>query len=64
MTTAGAVGLAGNAAVDALDAAGPQAGRTVLISGPERGVNRYGFYATDQIRMAVTRADIAAFTRR
>jgi uncharacterized protein YbjT (DUF2867 family) len=31
-------------------------------NGPARGVNRYGFYGTDKIRMAVTRADIAAFT--
>lgn len=30
--------------------------------GPARGVNRYGFYGTDKIGMAVTRADIAAFT--
>ncbi|WCN79080.1 NAD(P)-dependent oxidoreductase [Micromonospora sp. LH3U1] len=30
--------------------------------GPARGVNRYGFFGTDKIGMAVTRADIAAFT--
>ncbi|PWR10084.1 NADPH:quinone reductase [Micromonospora acroterricola] len=35
---AGAVGLAGTAAVDALDAAAPQAGETVLISGATGGV--------------------------
>jgi NADPH:quinone reductase-like Zn-dependent oxidoreductase len=35
---AGAVGLAGTAAVDVLDAAGPQAGETVLISGATGGV--------------------------
>lgn len=38
VTAAGAVGLAGTAAVDALDAAGPQAGETVLISGATGGV--------------------------
>jgi putative NADH-flavin reductase len=31
-------------------------------NGPARGVNRYGFFGTDKIGMAVTRADIAAFT--
>jgi hypothetical protein len=30
--------------------------------GPARGVNRYGFFGTDKVGMAVTRADIAAFT--
>jgi putative NADH-flavin reductase len=30
--------------------------------GPKKGVNRYGFFGTDKIGMAVTRADIAAFT--
>jgi NADPH:quinone reductase-like Zn-dependent oxidoreductase len=38
VTAAGAVGLAGTAAVDALDAAAPQAGETVLISGATGGV--------------------------
>ncbi|WCN79083.1 NADP-dependent oxidoreductase [Micromonospora sp. LH3U1] len=38
VTTAGTVGLAGTAAVDALDAAGPQAGETVLVSGATGGV--------------------------
>jgi NADPH:quinone reductase-like Zn-dependent oxidoreductase len=38
VAAAGAVGLAGTAAVDALDAAGPQAGETVLISGATGGV--------------------------
>jgi NADPH:quinone reductase-like Zn-dependent oxidoreductase len=38
VTAAGAVGLAGTAAVDALDAARPQAGETVLISGATGGV--------------------------
>jgi NADPH:quinone reductase-like Zn-dependent oxidoreductase len=38
VTAAGAVGLAGTAAVDALDAAGPQAGETVLVSGATGGV--------------------------
>jgi NADPH:quinone reductase-like Zn-dependent oxidoreductase len=38
VTAAGAVGLAGTAAVDALDAASPQAGETVLISGATGGV--------------------------
>jgi NADPH:quinone reductase-like Zn-dependent oxidoreductase len=38
VTATGAVGLAGTAAVDALDAAGPQAGETVLISGATGGV--------------------------
>ncbi|MGH3339646.1 MAG: NADP-dependent oxidoreductase [Propionibacteriaceae bacterium] len=36
--TAGALGLAGAAAVDALDAVAPQAGETVLISGATGGV--------------------------
>jgi NADPH:quinone reductase-like Zn-dependent oxidoreductase len=36
--TAGVLGLAGTAAVDALDAAAPQAGETVLISGATGGV--------------------------
>ncbi len=31
-------------------------------NGPARGVTRYGFFGTDKIGMAVTRADIAAFT--
>jgi nucleoside-diphosphate-sugar epimerase len=31
-------------------------------NGPARGINRYGFYGTDKIGMAVTRTDIAAFT--
>ncbi|SCF33561.1 NAD(P)H-binding [Micromonospora purpureochromogenes] len=31
-------------------------------NGPARGVNRYGFFGTNKIGMAVTRADIAAFT--
>jgi hypothetical protein len=31
-------------------------------NGPKKGVNRYGFFGTDKIGMAVTRADIAAFT--
>jgi uncharacterized protein YbjT (DUF2867 family) len=30
--------------------------------GPARGVNRYGFYGVNKIGIAVTRADIAAFT--
>ncbi|MDP9794213.1 hypothetical protein J2S43_002725 [Catenuloplanes nepalensis] len=30
--------------------------------GPKKGVKRYGFFGTDRIGMAVTRADIAAFT--
>ena len=30
--------------------------------GPARGVSRYGFFGSDKIGMAVTRADIAAFT--
>ncbi|MGQ5262030.1 hypothetical protein ACTWLT_14865 [Micromonospora sp. ZYX-F-536] len=30
--------------------------------GSKKGVNRYGFFGTDKIGMAVTRADIAAFT--
>jgi nucleoside-diphosphate-sugar epimerase len=30
--------------------------------GPKKGVSRYGFFGTDRIGMAVTRADIAAFT--
>jgi nucleoside-diphosphate-sugar epimerase len=30
--------------------------------GPKKGVRRYGFFGTDKIGMAVTRADIAAFT--
>jgi NADPH:quinone reductase-like Zn-dependent oxidoreductase len=38
VTAAGAVGLAGTAAVDALDAATPQQGETVLISGATGGV--------------------------
>lgn len=38
VTTAGALGLAGTAAVDALDAVAPQAGETVLISGATGGV--------------------------
>jgi NADPH:quinone reductase-like Zn-dependent oxidoreductase len=38
VVAAGAVGLAGTAAVDALDAVGPQAGETVLISGATGGV--------------------------
>jgi NADPH:quinone reductase-like Zn-dependent oxidoreductase len=38
LATAGALGLAGTAAVDALDAAAPQAGETVLISGATGGV--------------------------
>jgi NADPH:quinone reductase-like Zn-dependent oxidoreductase len=38
VTAAGAVGLAGTAAVDALDAATPQRGETVLISGATGGV--------------------------
>jgi NADPH:quinone reductase-like Zn-dependent oxidoreductase len=37
-TTAGALGLAGAAAVDAVDAAAPQAGETVLVSGATGGV--------------------------
>jgi nucleoside-diphosphate-sugar epimerase len=31
-------------------------------NGPKKGVSRYGFFGTDRIGMAVTRADIAAFT--
>jgi NADPH:quinone reductase-like Zn-dependent oxidoreductase len=38
VAAAGAVGLAGTAAVDALDATSPQAGETVLISGATGGV--------------------------
>src|SRR4051794_23885558 len=38
IAAAGAVGLAGTAAVDALDAASPQTGETVLISGATGGV--------------------------
>jgi NADPH:quinone reductase-like Zn-dependent oxidoreductase len=38
VTAAGGVGLAGTAAVDALDAVTPQAGETVLISGATGGV--------------------------
>src|SRR3954452_16907941 len=38
VTAAGAVGLAGTAAVDALDAVNPQQGETVLISGATGGV--------------------------
>ncbi|WP_432981919.1 NADP-dependent oxidoreductase [Dactylosporangium sp. CA-233914] len=38
IAVAGAVGLAGTAAVDALDAVKPQAGETVLISGATGGV--------------------------
>jgi NADPH:quinone reductase-like Zn-dependent oxidoreductase len=38
MTAAGALGLAGTAALDALEAAGPQSGETVLISGATGGV--------------------------
>ena len=30
--------------------------------GPKKGIIRYGFFGTDRIGMAVTRADIAAFT--
>ncbi|WP_208869515.1 NAD(P)H-binding protein [Micromonospora cremea] len=30
--------------------------------GPARGVNRYGFFGTNKIGIAVTHADIAAFT--
>ncbi len=30
--------------------------------GPKKGITRYGFFGTDKIGMAVTRADIAAFT--
>ncbi|WP_329106068.1 zinc-binding dehydrogenase [Micromonospora sp. NBC_01699] len=37
-TVAGALGLAGTAAVDALDAVAPQSGETVLISGATGGV--------------------------
>jgi NADPH:quinone reductase-like Zn-dependent oxidoreductase len=38
VTAAGGLGLAGTAAVDALDATAPQAGETVLISGATGGV--------------------------
>jgi len=38
VTAAGALGLAGAAAVDALDAVAPQAGETVLVSGATGGV--------------------------
>jgi NADPH:quinone reductase-like Zn-dependent oxidoreductase len=38
VTAAGAVGLAGTAAVDALDAVSPQVGETVLVSGATGGV--------------------------
>ena len=38
LAAAGALGLAGTAAVDALDAVGPQSGETVLISGATGGV--------------------------
>jgi len=38
VTTAGALGLAGTAALDALDAVAPQAGETVLVSGGTGGV--------------------------
>ncbi len=38
VATAGVLGLAGAAAVDALDAAAPQAGETVLVSGATGGV--------------------------
>jgi NADPH:quinone reductase-like Zn-dependent oxidoreductase len=38
VAAAGAVGLAGTAAIDALDAAAPQSGETVLISGATGGV--------------------------
>jgi nucleoside-diphosphate-sugar epimerase len=31
-------------------------------NGPKKGVPRFGFFGTDKIGMAVTRADIAAFT--
>jgi NADPH:quinone reductase-like Zn-dependent oxidoreductase len=38
VATAGVLGLAGTAAVDALDAAAPQSGETVLVSGATGGV--------------------------
>lgn len=38
VTAAGALGLAGTAALDALDAAAPQTGETVLVSGATGGV--------------------------
>ncbi|GIF26719.1 NADPH:quinone reductase-like Zn-dependent oxidoreductase [Actinoplanes tereljensis] len=38
VSTAGVLGLAGTAAVDALDAVAPQAGETVLVSGATGGV--------------------------
>jgi NADPH:quinone reductase-like Zn-dependent oxidoreductase len=41
VSAAGGVGLAGTAAVDALDAASPQAGETVLISGSTGGVGAF-----------------------
>jgi NADPH:quinone reductase-like Zn-dependent oxidoreductase len=41
MTAAGALGLAGTAALDALDAAAPRAGETVLVSGATGGVGAF-----------------------
>ncbi len=41
VTAAGALGLAGTAAVDALDAAAPQSGETVLVSGATGGVGAF-----------------------
>ncbi|HEX8346088.1 MAG TPA: zinc-binding dehydrogenase [Actinoplanes sp.] len=41
VAAAGALGLAGTAAVDALDAAAPQAGETVLVSGAAGGVGAF-----------------------
>ncbi|WP_062316052.1 NAD(P)-dependent oxidoreductase [Demequina maris] len=35
---------------------------TAPKDGPAKGINRAGFYGTDRIGFAVTRADIAAFT--
>nr|MDT0665373.1 alcohol dehydrogenase catalytic domain-containing protein [Micromonospora sp. DSM 115978] len=55
LTVAGALGLAGTAAVDALDAASPQTGETVLVSGATGGVGAIAV----QYAEAVERRELA-----
>jgi len=67
VTAAGALGLAGTAAVDALDAVTPQAGETVLISGATGGVGtiaiQYAAAAGARVIATARPGDEAEFVR-
>src|SRR3954447_5623099 len=67
VTAAGAVGLAGTAAVDALDAATPQQGEAVLISGATGGVGaiaiQYAAAAGARVIATARPGEEAAFVR-